>query len=96
MPNDEDIKRIILKALELPPNRWKWDEIFDELEQAGDVDAQRASDSLSRMGVECGLLSTYLGYRGAFGCGDSGHEAAIAKASKKQRHYRKAHGYSYP
>lgn len=41
-------------------------------------------------------LSEYIGYRGTFGCGDSGHDEALNKSEKRLTKVRKALGYTYP
>jgi hypothetical protein len=60
-------------------------------------------DNLQEMERECdaliqraSLLSTYLGARGADGCGDHGHEVALRYAQKQVKRIRKAIGYTYP
>lgn len=75
-----------IEMLLIPRNEWKYTNIAK----------QEASDYLAFISVEAGVLSYYLGYRGAFGCGDSGHEDALAKAEKKRKALRKAMGFSYP
>lgn len=41
-------------------------------------------------------ISKYLDYRGAAGCGDSGHDEAVEQANAHLKTVRKAMGYSYP
>lgn len=92
--SQEDLTNFCYDALTAAPT--DWDKIVEKLKRAGDKDLQDSSDALSSIGVLAGCLSVYLGYRGAYGCGDSGHEKALVKAMAKRKAFRKAHGYSYP
>ena len=90
----DDLSDLCYEALASAPA--DWDKIVDKLIKAGDKSLQDSSDALSSIGVLAGCLSVYLGHRGAYGCGDSGHKKALVKAMAKRRALRKAHGYSYP
>lgn len=73
-----------------------WDKVVELLFQAGDTSLTRGSDLASALSVLSGMLSVYLGYRGAFGSGDHGHDDAVEAAMKARKKLRKANGYSYP
>lgn len=73
-----------------------WEEVGEELAQNGDIAYQHTSDYLSLLAVLAGTASYYLGYRGAFGYGDSGHEKALEKALRDRTRIRKALGYTRP
>src|SRR3990167_2678726 len=46
--------------------------------------------------LSLGIGAEYLGFRGGFGCGDSGHDKATDKSQKSSKKLCKALGYSYP
>lgn len=71
----------------------QWEEYFSCL---SDRELSEISDEASRLAVYYSQVSIYAGYRGAFGCGDSGHEKAMSKASIMRKRIRKVLGYSYP
>lgn len=54
------------------------------------------SDACCDAALCLGELSYYLGYRGAYGCGDHGHDKAVEQACRHRPKLRKALGYSYP
>jgi hypothetical protein len=84
----------VLKIIQLPMN--EWDKVVEMLKEIGDKDCQNGESSFSFLSVSAGQLAVYLGYRGAFGCGDHGHEAALRASEKSRKKLRKANGFSYP
>ena len=72
-----------------------WDSILEVLKAEG-ISIQEAETFLTGMSVQLGTVAHYLGLRGAFGLGDSGHDEAMKKAMKRKKALRKANGYSYP
>jgi hypothetical protein len=89
-----ELRRILYNALLTPMN--EWDDVIEKIREAGDGSYQHSSDMLASMSVTAGQLSVYLGHRGAFGCGDHGHETALRASEKRCKALRKANGYSYP
>ena len=75
--------------------RNEWGEYFDEL-KSEEKDVQGLASHASQLSALAGELSEYLEYRGAAGCGDHGHDEALAKAQKRRKKVRRALGYTYP
>ena len=91
-----NIQDMILDQLiyEIPRNQWG--ECLDAKKKDFVVDIQSLSDHASNLSVIAAELSEYFDYRGAAGCGDHGHDAALAKAQKRRKKVRKALGYTCP
>jgi hypothetical protein len=92
--NETKLQATLLKILTMDIDQWET--AAEMLADIGDRDYQHAESALSALSVRAGELSYYLGYRGAFGTGDHGHERAFTLAEKKRKVLRKANGYSYP
>lgn len=94
MVDEAVLQETLLKILSVPIS--DWDKTTEMLKGIGDRDYQHAESALSALSVRAGELAYYLGYRGAFGTGDHGHEGAFRAAEKRRKALRKANGYSYP
>jgi len=90
--NSEEKRKVVFEMLN-NVSRNGWGDYLD-LEQ--DISLQGLSDYACTLALMSAELSEYLGYRGGFGCGDHGHEAALKAFEKKRKRIRKALGYSYP
>lgn len=88
------IDSIIQKLLTQVP-RNKWGEFLDS-HDLDHVELQEIEVRASAHSVILAEISEYAGYRGAYGCGDHGHEKAVEAAKKKRKKVRKAIGYTYP
>lgn len=91
--NDAELYQALMRTLDTGYDHWS--QIMEDLSQ-GASDVARASDIATALSVSAGMLGEYLGYRGGFGTGDHGHEAAIKAALKHKKKLRKANGYTYP
>jgi len=86
----------------LNTNRSDWDELLNpvcsdhpELNYAISELSELESELDSLTQNAC-MAAEYIGHRGTYGCGDSGHDKAFKAAEKKLKKVRKAIGYTYP
>lgn len=88
---DQPTLDIVMKFIQTGRN--EWEEIFKNLNlQPSEMqEVERLAD---RIAMECGLLSGYLGKRGADGCGDSGKHMAFQSGLKVYNKVRRALGYT--
>lgn len=70
-----------------------WDRCFSRMNSSEMMTLQ---DELGRIAQAAARMSAYLTMRGAAGCGDHGHVAAVKHSNKRIRAVRKALGYTYP
>ena len=73
--------------------RWEWKDIVDSMSES---DMSELSDYASNLSVIAAELSTYLGTRGGYGCGDHGEDETWERVIKQRKSIRKALGFSYP
>jgi hypothetical protein len=98
---DGDMAMVAMVASMLPANAWEkaFEPFLAEIrkeqgfENVGLQELERAADGLAQ---QAAWLSAYLGARGANGCGDSGHDAAVKYADKQRRAIRRVLGYTQP
>ena len=93
--NSEEERRIAFDVL-ANSSRNDLGENIEFFNREYDISIQELSDYACSLSVIAAELSEYLGYRGGYGVGDHGHDAALLKADKKRKKIRKALGYSYP
>lgn len=85
---------LIDKILIMPIN--EWERAVDMLIEADDVNLVTAESMMSYLSVTAGEFACYLGYRGAYGTGDHGHQRALEQAEKRRKVMRKANGFTCP
>lgn len=74
-----------------------WDKAVHKLKgMSGEAPMQTYRNRANRLAEGLLLFSSYLNFRGATGCGDHGHEAALEGAQKALKKIRRAMGYTYP
>lgn len=91
----KSLQLIIIDDMITDIPRNEWGKYFDELKPE-ERDVQGLANLASLLCTISGELSEYLEWRGAAGCGDHGHDEALAKAQKRRKKIRKALGYTYP
>ena len=69
---------------------------WDNLAQLSADQLRALQDQADHLAIQCGMVSRYLEYRGAAGCGDHGHDAALAQAMRARKKIRRALGYAMP
>lgn len=73
--------------------------LVESAETAGRMyhgDLAEYARTLQAIAEKAARLAEYCEERGGDGCGDRGHESAVAAANRRVRKVRKALGYQYP
>lgn len=74
-------------------SRVSWEKFADHITN---VNLSAVEDQATNAAQLYAEIAVYIGMRGAWGRGDSGHEAALTEVQKRRKSIRKALGYSYP
>ena len=91
MTQEQRTKVLVNKSLKLSiHDADKW------VSKLTDNDKQELERTACSVAVNLAVWSEYLSFRGAAGCGDHGHAAAIKAADKMQKRARKVLGYAFP
>lgn len=83
----------VMRMLDAPRAKWPGHLLLAVRTGLSVQDIERQAAALAQGAA---MLSAYADARGAAGCGDSGHEAAIKHAQKRLKAVRRAMGYTAP
>jgi len=94
--SEESMKKIVLKMAE--SSRFEWEFYLDSLIhlQGNEISLSQLTDYTSSMAIHFAEMSEYLGKRGGYGTGDSGHNNAMGSVNKTKKAVRKALDYIIP
>ena len=74
-----------------------WDKLFKRMDkEENPVSLQELERNADHLAQKLVMISEYLAVRGAAGCGDGGHENALAASGKRVVKVRKVLGYTQP